>query len=32
MAKQEYTPEMIEAMKDDVNLGMALEEIKANIE
>ncbi|HCT90092.1 MAG TPA: hypothetical protein DF613_01720 [Lachnospiraceae bacterium] len=32
MGKQEYTPEMIEAMKDDVNLGMALEEIKANIE
>lgn len=32
MAEQEYTPEMIAAMKDDVNLGMALDEIKANIE
>lgn len=32
MAEQEYTPEIIEAMKDEVNLGMALGEIKANIE
>ena len=32
MAAQEYTPEQIAAMKDDVNLGMALEEIKVNIE
>lgn len=32
MAEQEYTPEMIAAMKDDVNLSMALDEIKANIE
>lgn len=32
MEQLEYTPEMIAAMKDDVNLGMALEEIKANIE
>ena len=32
MAEQEYTPEVVAELKDDVNLGMALEEIKANIE